>query len=152
MNRLELKVPPPVVALCLALLMGLAPSLGRPEVSLQVRVGLALVLVLIGLAIGISGIVAFRRARTTISPVNAGAASSLVTSGVYRFTRNPMYLGMLLMLLAWAAFLFKPLALLFVAIFALYINRFQIKPEEQVLSSLFGAEYIAYKARVRRWL
>jgi protein-S-isoprenylcysteine O-methyltransferase Ste14 len=132
--------------------MGLAPSLGRPEVSLQVRVGLALVLVLIGLAIGISGIVAFRRARTTISPVNAGAASSLVTSGVYRFTRNPMYLGMLLMLLAWAAFLFKPVALLFVAIFALYINRFQIKPEEQVLSSLFGAEYIAYAARVRRWL
>ncbi|MGE3844318.1 MAG: isoprenylcysteine carboxylmethyltransferase family protein [Vicinamibacterales bacterium] len=152
MNRLELKVPPPVVALCLALLIGWAPSLGRPEVSLQVRVGLALVLVLIGLAIGISGIVAFRRARTTISPVNAGAASSLVTSGVYRFTRNPTYLGMLLMLLGWAAFLFKPVAVLFVATFALYINRFQIKPEEQVLSSLFGAAYIAYTARVRRWL
>ena len=151
MNRLDLKVPPPVVALSLALLMGLAPSLGQPEVSLPVRVGLALVLVLIGLAISISGIVAFRRARTTISPVNAGA-SSLVTSGVYRFTRNPMYLGMLLMLLAWAAFLFKPVALLFIAIFALYINRFQITPEERVLSSLFGAEYIAYKARVRRWL
>src|SRR4030095_6595378 len=119
-NRLELKVPPPVVALCLALFMGLAPSLGRPEMSLQVRVGLALVLALIGLGIGISGIVACRRTRTTISPVNAGAASSLVTSGVYRFTRNPMYLGMLLMLLALAAFLFKPVALLFVAIFALY--------------------------------
>jgi protein-S-isoprenylcysteine O-methyltransferase Ste14 len=76
----------------------------------------------------------------------------LVTTGVYRFTRNPMYLGLLLTLLAWAAFLFNPVALLFVPIFVLYINRFQIKPEEQVLSSLFGAEYMAYKGRVRRWL
>jgi protein-S-isoprenylcysteine O-methyltransferase Ste14 len=152
MNRLELKVPPPVVALCLALLMWFAPSLGQPEVPLQVRVGVALVLVLIGLSISISGMVAFRRARTTISPVKASAASSLVTTGVYRFTRNPMYLGLLLTLLAWAAFLFNPVALLFVPIFVLYINRFQIKPEERTLSALFGGEYGAYQERVRRWL
>jgi protein-S-isoprenylcysteine O-methyltransferase Ste14 len=152
MNRLELKVPPPVVALCLALLMWFAPSLGQPEVPLQVRVGVALVLVLIGLSISISGMVAFRRARTTISPVKASAASSLVTTGVYRFTRNPMYLGLLLTLLAWAAFLFNPVALLFVPIFVLYINRFQIKPEERTLSALFGGEYGSYQERVRRWL
>jgi len=152
MYRLELKVPPPVVALCLAFLMWFAPSLGQPEVPLQVRVGMALVLVLIGLSISIAGMVAFRRARTTINPVKASAASSLVTTGVYRFTRNPMYLGLLLTLLAWAVFLFNPVALLFVPIFVLYINRFQIKPEEQVLSSLFGAEYMAYKGQVRRWL
>jgi protein-S-isoprenylcysteine O-methyltransferase Ste14 len=96
--------------------------------------------------------VAFRRARTTISPVKASAASSLVTTGVYRFTRNPMYLGLLLTLLAWAAFLFNPVALLFVPIFVLYINRFQIKPEERTLSALFGGEYGAYQERVRRWL
>ncbi|HEV8366930.1 MAG TPA: isoprenylcysteine carboxylmethyltransferase family protein, partial [Pyrinomonadaceae bacterium] len=75
-----------------------------------------------------------------------------VSTGVYRFTRNPMYLGLLLTLLGWAAFLSNPASLLFVPIFVLYINRFQIKPEEQVLSSLFGAEYMAYKSRVRRWL
>jgi protein-S-isoprenylcysteine O-methyltransferase Ste14 len=121
-------------------------------VSLQVRVGLALVLVLIGLYISIAGIVTFRRAKTTINPTKASTASSLVTTGVYRFTRNPMYLGLLLILLGWAVFLFNPVAFLFVPIFVLYINRFQIKPEEQVLSSLFGAEYIAYKGHVRRWL
>src|SRR5437867_3471712 len=152
MYRLELKVPPPVVALCLALFLWVAPSLGRPEMPLQVRVGMALVLVLIGQSISIAGMVAFRRARTTINPIKASAASSLVTTGVYRFTRNPMYLGLLLTLLAWAVFLFNPVALLFVPIFVLYINRFQIKPEEQVLSSLFGAEYMAYKGQVRRWL
>ena len=152
MYRLEFKVPPPVVALCLAFLMWFAPSLGQPEVPLQVRVGMALVLVLIGQGISIAGMVAFRRARTTINPTKASAASSLVTTGVYRFTRNPMYLGLLLTLLAWAVFLFNPVALLFVPIFVLYINRFQIKPEEQVLSSLFGAEYMAYKGQVRRWL
>ena len=75
-----------------------------------------------------------------------------VSAGPYRFTRNPMYLGLLLTLLAWAVFLFNPVVLLFVPIFVLYINRFQIKPEEQVLSSLFGAEYMAYKGQVRRWL
>jgi protein-S-isoprenylcysteine O-methyltransferase Ste14 len=152
MYRLELKVPPPVVALCLAFLMWFAPSLGQPEAPLQVRVGMALVLVLIGQSISIAGMVAFRRARTTINPIKASTASSLVTTGVYRFTRNPMYLGLLLTLLAWAVFLFNPVALLFVPIFVLYINRFQIKPEEQVLSSLFGAEYMAYKGQVRRWL
>jgi protein-S-isoprenylcysteine O-methyltransferase Ste14 len=76
----------------------------------------------------------------------------LVSSGVYRFTRNPMYLGLLLTLLAWAVFLSNPVALLFVPVFVLYMNRYQIHPEERVLSSLFGTEYSAYKERVRRWL
>src|SRR5687767_15988064 len=152
MNRLELKVPPPVVALCLACLMWFAPSLGQPEVPLQVRVGMALVLVLIGQSISIAGMVAFRRARTTINPIKASAASSLVPTGVYRFTRNPMYLGLLLTLLAWAVFLFNPLAVLWVVVYVLYITRFQIIPEERVLAFLFGAEYEAYKGRVRRWV
>ncbi len=153
MNRLELKVPPPLVALCLALLMWLTPVFGQPlDVPFRVRLGVALALVLIGQSISISGMVAFRRARTTINPIKASAASSLVRTGVYRFTRNPMYLGLLLTLLAWAAFLSNPAALLFVPVFVLYINRFQIKPEEQVLSSLFAEEYTAYKNQVRRWL
>ena len=76
----------------------------------------------------------------------------MVSGGVYQFTRNPMYLGLLVTLLAWAAFLAKPLALLFLPVFVLYINSFQITPEERVLTSLFGAEYESYKARVRRWL
>jgi protein-S-isoprenylcysteine O-methyltransferase Ste14 len=87
-----------------------------------------------------------------MNPIKASAASSLVTSGVYRYTRNPMYLGLSVTLMAWAVFLSNLLALVAVPLFVLYISRFQISPEERVLSSLFGAEYAAYKEKVRRWL
>ena len=133
--------------------MWFASSLGPPVVvPFGVRVGAALALVVIGQSISIFGIVSFRRAKTTINPHKPSAASSLVTSGVYRYTRNPMYLGLSVTLMGWAVFLSNPLALLAVPLFVLYINRFQINPEERVLSSLFGAEYAAYKEKVRRWL
>jgi protein-S-isoprenylcysteine O-methyltransferase Ste14 len=111
----------------------------------------ALILACIGQSISIAGILAFRRAKTTVNPVQASSASSLVIRGVYRYTRNPTYVGLLLPPLAWAVFLANPLAVLWVVVFVLYISRFQIIPEERVLASLFGAEYEAYKARVRRW-
>ncbi len=153
MNSLELKIPPPFVALALALIMWAIASFTQPvEVPFALRLGAALALVIVGQSISISAMVAFRRAKTTVNPIKASAASSLVRSGVYRFTRNPMYLGLLLTLLAWAVFLSNPLALLFVPLFVLYMNRYQIGPEERVLSSLFGAEYAAYGKKVRRWL
>ena len=71
----------------------------------------------------------------------SGTASALVTGGMYRFTRNPMYLGLLLTLMGWAAFLASPPALVFLLLYVVYINRFQIEPEERTLSSLFGADY-----------
>jgi len=153
MSSLELKVPPPVLALLLGLLMWLASSLVAPvEVPFGPRVGVALVLASVGLVFGLAGMVSFWRAKTTINPTRPTATSSLVTSGAFRFTRNPMYLSLLLYLFAWAAYLSNLLALLFVPMYVLYINEFQIKPEERVLSSLFGPEYAAYKERVRRWL
>jgi len=153
MSSLELKVPPPVLALLLGLLMWLASSLVAPvEVPFGPRVGVALVLASVGLVFGLTGMVSFWRAKTTINPTRPTATSSLVTSGAFRFTRNPMYLSLLLYLFAWAAYLSNLLALLFVPVYVLYINEFQIKPEERVLSSLFGPEYAAYKGRVRRWL
>jgi protein-S-isoprenylcysteine O-methyltransferase Ste14 len=153
MSSLELKVPPPVLALLLGLLMWLASSLVAPvEVPFGPRVGVALVLASVGLVVGIASMVSFWRAKTTINPTRPAATSSLVTSGAFRFTRNPMYLSLLLYLFAWAAYLSNLLALLFVPVYVLYINEFQIKPEERVLSSLFGPEYAAYKGRVRRWL
>ena len=153
MKSLELKIPPPFVALTLALLMWVVSSAAEPiDVPFAFRLGIALVLVVVGQSISISGMVAFRRAKTTMNPIKASAASSLVSSGVYRFTRNPMYLGLLLTLLAWTVFLSNPVALLFLPLFVLYMNRYQIGPEERVLSSLFGAEYAAYKKKVRRWL
>jgi protein-S-isoprenylcysteine O-methyltransferase Ste14 len=153
LKALELKVPPPVLALCLALLMWFASSVVPPVVvPFGVRVGVALALAVIGQSISISGMVSFRRAKTTMNPIKASAASSLVTSGVYRYTRNPMYLGLSVTLMAWAVFLSNLLALVAVPLFVLYISRFQINPEERVLSSLFGADYATYKEKVRRWL
>jgi protein-S-isoprenylcysteine O-methyltransferase Ste14 len=153
MGMLELKVPPPIVTLVLALLMWLTPAIaGHVQIPDPARVLAAVLLVCVGQGIGLAGMLAFRRAKTTVSPVKASLASSLVTRGVYRHTRNPMYVGFLLTLLAWAVFLANPLAVLWVVVYVLYITRFQIIPEERVLASLFGAEYEAYKHRVRRWI
>ena len=153
MSSLELKVPPPLVALCVALLMWLTSLVVAPfEVPLLLRVSAALLLAFMGLGFSLSGLVSFMRAKTTINPTKPTSTSSLVSTGVYRFTRNPMYLGLLLVLLGWATFLANAVAFVFAPLFVLYINRFQITPEERALSSMFGAEFSAYKARVRRWL
>jgi protein-S-isoprenylcysteine O-methyltransferase Ste14 len=153
MNALELKIPPPLIALFLAILMWFTPALaGSVAIPSSLRIGLALALFGLGQGIAVSGVVAFRRARTTLNPIKASSASALVRSGVFRFTRNPMYLGLLLALLAWTVFLSNPITLLFLPVYVLYINRFQITPEERVLTSLFGTEYSAYKENVRRWL
>ena len=153
MSALELKVPPPIVALVLALLMWLTPAVaGLVQIPDPARVLCAVVLVCAGQGISIAGMVVFRRAKTTVSPVKASLAYSLVIRGVYRYTRNPMYFGLLLTLLAWAVFLANPFAVLWVVVYVLYITRFQIIPEERLLASLFGAEYKAYKGRVRRWV
>ena len=157
MNALELKIPPPVVALCLALLMWLVASPALPftapfELPFGLRASLAVALVFIGQGISIAGIVSFRRARTTINPLKPDAASALVRSGVFRFTRNPMYLGLLLTLVGWAVWLWNPASLLFLPVFVLYIDRFQIGPEERALTRLFEAEFAAYRTRVRKWV
>lgn len=153
MSALELKVPPPIVALVLALLMWLTPAVaGFVQISYPARVIFAVVLVGVGQSISIAGMVALRRAKTTMHPIKASLASSLVVRGVYRYTRNPMYVGLLLTLLAWAEFLANPFAAPWVVVYVLYITRFQIIPEEHLLASLFGAEYEAYKGRVPRWL
>lgn len=112
----------------------------------------AIVIALAGGAISAAGIMAFRRARTTIDPLKPERASSLVTGGIYRITRNPMYVGLLLVLVGWAVFLGSLWAGLGPLAFVAYITRFQIKPEERALRLLFGDEFARYTARVRRWL
>lgn len=153
MKSLELKIPPPIVALLTAAAMwGLAkisPSLAVPH---DLRIWMAVGIALPGIAFDIAGAVRFFRAKTTVNPLKPQKSSSLVTSGIYRLTRNPMYLGMLMALLGWCVYLSAPLAFLGPVFFMFYIGRFQIAPEERVLTSLFGDEYAAYCKRVRRWL
>jgi protein-S-isoprenylcysteine O-methyltransferase Ste14 len=153
MQTLELRVPPPVVALLVAFAMwSTSRGTGALAVAPVVRLPIAVSLALIGAAFDVAGLVAFRRARTTVNPMKPQSASSLVNYGVYRITRNPMYVGLFFLLCAWAAFLWSWWALLGPVTFAAYINRFQIAPEEKALSAIFGAEYTAYQAKVRRWL
>ena len=149
---LELKVPPPIVALLAAVAMwGL--SLVSPASSVpSFRIGVALALAVVAVAFSISGAAAFRRAKTTKNPMKPQAASTLVVTGVYKLTRNPMYVGLSVLLFAWAVFLWSVWVLLGPVVFVAYVSRFQIAPEERVLADLFGNEYSAYKTRVRRWL
>jgi protein-S-isoprenylcysteine O-methyltransferase Ste14 len=153
MTSLELKIPPPVVAAFLALVMWgislVAPLLPMPA---TLRLAGCTVFFIASVFFSAAGIVSFRRARTTINPTKPGTASSLVSSGIFRITRNPMYVGLSFALVAWAIFLSSFWALLGPLAFVLYIRRFQIVPEERVLAKLFGNEYADYRARVRRWL
>jgi len=153
MRALELKLPPPALALLIAVAMwGISLATSRFEISAALRFAAVAFFAIVGFGFAISGVLAMRRARTTISPIKPEAATSLVTSGVYRFTRNPMYLGLCFVLLAWAVFLSSAWAFLGPGAFVLYINRFQIAPEENALSKLFGTAFANYQSKVRRWL
>jgi protein-S-isoprenylcysteine O-methyltransferase Ste14 len=113
---------------------------------------LEVVLASAGGLIGMAGVVAFRRSRTTVDPRSPSATSALVTTGVYRLTRNPMYVGALLALAAWATHIGNGLAFAGLPAFVVYLNRFQIAPEERVLRATFGSSFGDYQRSVRRWL
>ncbi len=153
MQSLELKIPPPLLSLLLAFVMwGLSrcePHFAMPDPARWVA---SIFIALAGGSFIALGILTFRRFKTTIDPLRPHKASSFVTSGIYRVTRNPMYVGNALVLVAWALFLGALWPFVGPVLFVLYVTRFQIEPEERILAGLFGEEYSAYRNRVRRWL
>jgi len=153
MHFLELRIPPPVVGLIVAAGMWAVADIPPRLPSTPLVASLAAAaLAAIGVAVALCGVWSFRRARTTVNPLKPETSAALVSTGVYSFTRNPMYLGMVLGLTAWAAYLSSAWSLLGPIFFGLFITRFQIVPEERVLDRLFGASFAAYKKRARRWL
>lgn len=126
-----------------------APSLNA---AFSARVTATLLVLCIGVFFSLAGALSFRKAKTTVNPLKPETASALVSSGIYRYSRNPMYVGFALFLTAWACYLASPLSLLGVLGFVLYMNKFQIAPEERALTTLFKADFLAYQAKVRRWL
>ncbi len=150
---LDLKIPPLIVGVLVAIAMWAVAKVG-PQFSLelQVRYTLICTLIVVGVAFGLLGLTAFRASRTTINPLKPDQASALVTGGIYRVTRNPMYVGVTLLLFAWGTHLSSLLSLTGLLIFVMYITRFQIQPEERALGNIFGEEFSNYKKRVRRWL
>lgn len=153
MRSLELRVPPPVVMLAAALLMWVAAH-GLPALDFQLPAHgtLAVVIALIGLAIAVFAVLQFRRAGTTPNPMKPHESATVVVTGLYRYSRNPMYLGDVVLLAAWALWLANAAPFIFLPLFVLYINRFQIAPEERALSAHFGPAYADYRRTVRRWL
>ena len=152
MSRLELRVPPVAVVLLAGLAMWLLARVLPWPGDLLGGLPAALLIAAAGVAVAIAGVVAFRRARTTLNPMHPEGASALVEAGVYRVTRNPMYLGMALVLAAWAVWLGSAAAVLALPLFTAYMTRFQIIPEERVLEAKFGEPFAAYRRRVRRWI
>ena len=148
-----IRVPPPLIFLGLVLigplldhLLGIAPlRIARP-----VQVVLTLALVAAGLAVVLAAIRRFQSAGTRVEPW--APSSAIVSAGIYRFSRNPMYLGMVLVMLGLALIIANPASLAMVGVATLVVDRFVIRREEAYLERKFGGEYQAYRRRVRRWL
>jgi protein-S-isoprenylcysteine O-methyltransferase Ste14 len=153
LHVLELKIPPAVLVAFTGALMWLA-SAATPATALVIpgRSLCAAILMLTGVLLSGLGVASFRRAKTTVNPMKPASASVLVDGGIYRRTRNPMYLGFLVVLLGWAMFLSNIVAFLLLPAFVCYMNRFQIEPEEKALAATFGQQFAAYKTGVRRWV
>lgn len=153
MKRFELLIPPPLVMPLVGLIMWVVSKIFPAFTFGSIQsIVVAVAVALLGLAVSLVGIVAFRRAHTTIDPKHLTETSRLISSGIYRYSRNPMYLGVLLMLVGWAIYLGNVLSLLCTFIFIAYITRFQIIPEERLLGEKFEKEFLSYQRRVRRWL
>lgn len=146
---LALKIAPLGLVALAAAAMRLLPAFAPvPRLGAWLCASIAL----LGAAICLAGVLAFRRARTTVDPMRPTSATTLVIRGIYRHTRNPMYLGFLIVLTGWALYVATLSAVAVLPLFVAYLTVFQIKPEEAALRARFGAEFDAYAARVRRWL
>jgi len=153
MQRLELKIPPLLVWFVIAgAMFGVAYFAPRLSFTLAGSSAIALVLVAMGVALASAGVIAFRNKLTTVNPLTPSASSSVVTGGVYRVSRNPMYLGFLLALAGWAVYLSNAGAALLLPAFVAYLTQYQIKPEERALLAKFRSEFAQYMSRVRRWI
>ena len=153
MRFLELKIPPLAVFVLIGVAMwGTAKYVPQGNMSFTGAGIVAILLLIAGVILSVSAIRRFRQHDTTVHPTNPEKASAIVTTGVYRYTRNPMYLALALVLTAWALKLGNVAALVGVPLFVAYMTQFQIKPEERALRELFGAPYDDYLNSVRRWL
>lgn len=150
---LELKIPPLVLSVIFAaaiIAVGeYAPFANQPFPGHR---WVAIASVSIGIAIAVAGVVQFRIAKTSVNPLDPSRASRIVESGVFRFSRNPMYLGMAIGLFGVAAWRSTLLGYALVPLFCMYLTEFQIKPEERALRAVFGNEFLVYLAKVRRWI
>lgn len=152
MQFLETRIIPPAVMAIFAVLMW-----GIAQVTPAFNIGplgniISKIFLIAGFAILFIAAFYFFKAKTTLNPINPSSSSALVTTGLYKFSRNPIYVADVLFLLSWGFYMSNIFSLLIILGFMPYLNRFQIVPEERALEELFGADYAAYKRNVRRWI
>lgn len=153
MKKLELKVPPVALFLLMVLLMHwLKGTLPEMKITVPFVEFVSAGLIALAVAVGIAGVYEFRKAKTTVNPVKPETASMVVDTGIFAYTRNPMYVALLLVIIAVGLWWQHLSVILCSVLFVAYMNRFQIKPEERALERLFGEDYLDYKNQVRRWI
>ncbi|MGJ8669625.1 MAG: methyltransferase family protein [Oceanococcus sp.] len=152
MHKLELRIPPValmiIVAACMWATSSVLPAL---HVELPGAAPIVAGLALLGVSISLMGVMAFRSAGTTVDPRNPDQSATLVVRGIYRFSRNPMYVGFFLVMCAWGMLLSNLVCIVFLPAFVMYMNRFQIAPEEKHMREKFGEAFNRYTKQVRRW-
>ena len=152
-HKLDNRIPPPVVTLATGIAMWLLSFISpATHLDRNLRIAGGGGVIALGFCFLALGFLAFRKARTTIDPVRIDRASSVVSNGIFGWTRNPMYVGFTAILLGWALYLASPIAAIGPIAFALFTTRFQIIPEERVMLAKFGDGYERYRNSVRRWL
>ena len=151
MMNIKTKFPPPLVALTFGFLINYTKNI-FPKIEIKNGIIFGYFMIISGLIVILSAIILFKKYHTTISPLNPSNATKLITDGIYKFSRNPMYLGLLLVLLGISIILNLIGGFFLIPLFILYLNLFQIIPEENAMVDLFKDEFLDYKKNVRRWI
>lgn len=151
--NLELKVPPVVIMFFSIILMYLVSKVFSSfNTDFLFQTFLSIETLISGIVVSIAGVYVFKEEKTTVNPMKPESSSKLVTNGIYKFTRNPMYLGMAIVLFSYLIFLGNILNIVNIVLFVIYMNKYQISPEERYLEKLFGDEFSSYKSKVRPWI
>ena len=148
---METKIPPPLVTL----VFGMSIYFSRemfPAIEIQYSLYLGIFLLLSGFFILVSAVRLFRKDKTTVNPLSPEQATKLVTDGIFKYSRNPMYLGMAFVLGSIAVFFNLIGGIFLIALFCVYITKFQIIPEERAMMNLFAQDFDEYKKVTRRWI
>ncbi len=149
LSHIELKIPPLLLTIIFVFFSWISTGF---DISNILRISLATLLFVAGIFVLLAGVIRFRSSETTVNPIHPENATHLVESGVFSFTRNPMYLGCFLLLIAWSIFLNSLVAVTLNFLFPVYLTLFQIKPEERALRKMFGEAYDEYCKKVPRWI
>ena len=148
---MKTKIPPPILALIMIAIIYLS-SVIVETFTFSYQTVLSILVVLIGLGCAVPSFRLFAKHKTTISPFIPSETTVLVTAGMYRYSRNPMYLGLVLLTIAATIFFGTWLGIVIIIAFIFLLNFLQIIPEEEALLDIFGEEYVEYKKKVRRWI